>query len=83
MEKEEIHFIFENQGYYQLGKHLSYKLWVKGFGEICDEETMEDFLQAFEFEEGAPIFTDSFLYYFHLYEAVIKNEGLKEILRYL
>lgn len=73
MKKEEILAVFERCGHGKLGDDLSYKLWIKGFGETCDEETLEGFLLTYDFSDVPSILVDEFVFHFQIYQTVVRS----------
>lgn len=76
MNQDEIKEVFTRCGLGGLGDQLGYKLWLKGFGDKSNEETLESFLLNFGFEEEDKLYADEFYFQFRIFQTVIKNEDL-------
>lgn len=77
MNKEQIQTVFEQCGLGTLGNELAFKLWIKGFGDITDESTLEDFLMAYDISDNQSMFVDEFVFHFQIFNAILKSfEGV-------
>lgn len=76
MNREQIQFVFDSCGLGKMGQVLSYKLWVRGLGERCDEEMLADFLTAYDFQDEHTILVDEFLFHFYIFRKVIVNQDI-------
>ncbi|TKC18765.1 hypothetical protein [Robertmurraya kyonggiensis] len=73
MNKEQIQSTFDSCGLGKLGEDLSFKLWIKGLGENCDEDMLENFLIAYDFRDDSSMLADHFLYHFQVFKTVLKS----------
>lgn len=73
MNKEDIQSVFEQCGLGTLGDELAFKLWIKGFGDKTDEDSLEEFLLAYEINENHSMLVDEFLYHFQNFSTVLKR----------
>jgi len=76
MNLEQIQAVFQRCGLGKMGKELSFKLWIKGIGESCDEEILEGFLISYDFRDDCRVLADQFEYHLNTYKTVLKSIDL-------
>ncbi|MFE8701627.1 hypothetical protein ACFYKX_13570 [Cytobacillus sp. FJAT-54145] len=76
MTKEQILSAFDACGLGKLGEELGYKLWVNGALKECDEETLELFLESYDFKEGQAMLLHHFLFHFRMFKRVHDHNNL-------
>jgi hypothetical protein len=76
MNKEQIQTVFERCGLGKMGQDLSFKLWMKGLGEKCDEEMLEDFLSTYDFMDEHSLLADDFMFHFQIFRQVIVKQDI-------
>lgn len=69
MNKEQIQTVFDYCGLSKMGEVLSYKLWIKGLGESCDPDILENFLITYDLSDENIMLVDDFLFHFQIYRS--------------